>query len=145
MSLPQALRERRREQGETQAEAAAKLGVGQQSVAKWELGTTRPRKRPQIEAIAAYLGIDYKDALVLVYEESVGADRLTIMEKLDQVIGRVDDVAGRLKRVEELVGASAGAAPGFTGGPVGGSPRNRTENLWVKRALHDVVDGRAAA
>ncbi|MEX2267969.1 MAG: helix-turn-helix transcriptional regulator [Acidimicrobiia bacterium] len=102
MGLAQALREKRRDLGLTQDEAAERLKelgapVSQQTIAKWETGSTRPgRKRAVTEAIASYLGIEYRDALVLIDEEPVGGARVTIMDKLDEL-------GARLGRVEEVV------------------------------------------
>lgn len=102
MGLAQVLRDKRREEGLTQDEAAERLGVSQQTVAKWELGTTRPaRKRDVTEAIAGFLGIDYRDALVLIDEEPSGAARTTIM-------GKLDELGARLGRVEGAVFGGAG-------------------------------------
>lgn len=107
MGLAQALRERRRLDGLTQEEAAAKLGVSQQTVAKWETGATRPaRKRDVTEAIAAYLGIDYREALVLIDEEPVGAERSMILAKLDEF-------GERLTGLEAVVYGGAGVTPRY--------------------------------
>lgn len=104
MTLATALRDKRRLDGLTQTAAAETMGVSQQTVAKWELGTTRPRSKPQIESLARFLGMDYKDVLVLVYEEPVGEDRQALAAALEEV----EDLRSRVMTLERRIGLTIG-------------------------------------
>ena len=92
-----AMRQRRRELDLNQAQLGEQLGVAQQSVAKWETGDTRPRRKAQIEKLAEFLELDYRDAAALVLEDGQG----------EGLVAKVlQDVIVRVERLEELVGAS---------------------------------------
>lgn len=101
--LEHRLRDKRRELGLTQEAVAERLGVGQQTYGKWETGETRTRDKGRIEAIAAFLEISYPEALVLVHEDRARTQDLD----LGVVLERLDDMNGRLSKIEHLVGADS--------------------------------------
>lgn len=102
MTLGQRLRERRRELGLTQEEVAARLGVAQQTVGRWEAGASRPRDAVHLEAVAGFLGVSREEAIVASYvrmtPELEAAPALERLELIAAALETLTAVVSELRR-----------------------------------------------
>ena len=67
--------------GLTQAEVAERIGVTQQSIAKWESGSAAPRGQHR-DAVATLLGLNLGGAAVLSESFPIASQRPSIAEEL---------------------------------------------------------------
>lgn len=86
----------------TQQELAQKLGISQQSVAKWEKGQSYPRPKI-LRQVSAALGVSYDSAVAAKFEASIGPSSNSAGRGSDQFVLRLPNgMRDELRRLADL-------------------------------------------
>ena len=124
MDVGAALREARRRAGQSQAEAAARVGVTQSTISKWELGATVPSRASAARLRA--IGVDVPDVRMRRRRVSLGPSLVRMMH-------------ARRRRGESLSAVIVRLVAA-----VEGEPPLRWDRYMVEGSDGGVVDVRAA-